>query len=238
MSFMKSQLFSALNNFDKLKDFFWNYQENTDDSFDINWCIDIELLSYINKHKDLDRIIAWRDIEDLKGTYVYICMYTYLPICMHIYTYIYIYIYTRICTYIMCICIYLFIRIYNSGVFDRFIKNDLTYKHINTIKFQNEMKHYVSSYESKKWETLLKDLINTWYTWDNYAVAFAYYKYIQGKSANFNNNSFIIKYKKFIERIVFASPETKRLGPKETMHTIHELWKSYSKANKYLIDKK
>jgi hypothetical protein len=188
MSFTKSQLFSALGHPEKLHRFFWNYQAKEDNSVDINWPIEVEVLSYINKYryKVLDQDILSSDIEELKS------------------------------------------------VIHRFIKKDLTYNQIDTINFQSQMKHYLSSYKSKKWRNLTEDLMNTWNTWDNYGIAFTYYKYLQTnpflgrKALKFTDNEFIIKYTELIEKMVFATPETRRLSPKETMHMLSEIWKSYS----------
>jgi tRNA A-37 threonylcarbamoyl transferase component Bud32 len=180
MSFTKSELFSALVHPEKLHQFFWNYQAKEDNSVDINWPIEVEVLSYINKYKDLNQDITSSDIEELKS------------------------------------------------VIHRFIKKDLTYNHVDTIKFQSQMKHYLSSYKLKNWENLTQDLINTWHTWDNYGISFTYYKYLQRKSSRFTNNSFIVKYSELIEKMVFATPETRRFGPKETIRMLSEIWRSYS----------
>jgi hypothetical protein len=113
-------------------------------------------------------------------------------------------------------------------VVSSYIKKDATYNLIDTTKFQDDMKQYLSSYKSKKWEILLRDLTNTWNTWDNYALALTYYRYLQDKPLNFNDNPFITNYKKLLERIVFATPETRRLGPKETMYMLLDLWRTDS----------
>jgi hypothetical protein len=115
---------------------------------------------------------------------------------------------------------------------DSYIKKDSFYDDIDTKDFQNETKQFLSQYESREWEILMEDLIDSWSTWDNYQIALTYYKYLQNKSSReIAENSFITKYVDLIGRIVFATPAKKRPGPKETMRKLTELWRSDSDMN-------
>ena len=72
-SFTEKQLFDSRSD-DDLNNFFWSYQYEKDESFVIDWCVEVDILNYITQiyyteyGNSLDSVINTADIRELQNT--------------------------------------------------------------------------------------------------------------------------------------------------------------------------
>jgi len=113
-------------------------------------------------------------------------------------------------------------------VVDKFIKSQKTLfeNDEEKTKFRKLMFKYLTSFASKPIKYIMKNLINSWDSWDNYAVAVMFYNYLGYNETKIDKkNNYFIKYKYLLKEIIQVTPSFERLRPVETSKLIISLSK-------------
>ena len=177
---------------ESLNYYYWSYQYDADETFTINWPMEVDLLCYIsqielklNKNEITD-VIHKKDIFNLQN------------------------------------------------VVDDYI-NKTSIREVYSLSdesisyFSSHTKYYLSTFEFMNWKVLIDDLLRTYYSWDNYALALVYIYIINHVGIEFDNyysNSFIQHCKNDLVNMII-SPPGKRLRPEDTLQSLFDHWKTY-----------
>lgn len=138
-----------------------------------------------------------------------------------------------------------FEELYVQKYFDDF--NDIVYNFTITetnetifdsederIHFRQNMNEYITSFKVKTIKEFFIDLLNTWKSWDNYAVAVMYKTFLQ--NSELLSDPYIIKYIDLLKSIILATPSTNggrpRAEPREIYKSIIELCSVNPDANR------
>lgn len=89
-------------------------------------------------------------------------------------------------------------------------------------EFRQNMIDYLTSFKLKPIIFLVTDLIKSFKTWDNYSIAVMYNNYLSYADID-RVNPYIIAYKNLLDSIIFATPLSQRIEPKQLYDKIIEL---------------
>jgi serine/threonine protein kinase len=83
---------------------------------------------------------------------------------------------------------------------------------------KTKMYDYLKTFQDKSIQHLIEDLLQTWKSWDNYAVAMIYYSYLEDREKYIDaKDDYYIQYRTLLKKILLTRP---RLEPKETYDAI------------------
>jgi hypothetical protein len=93
-------------------------------------------------------------------------------------------------------------------------------------EFKQKMNEYITSFKFKTIKELIHDLILTWKSWDNYAIAVMYNTYILD-NPGLLRDPYIMKYRNLLKKIILTTPSANgdktRIEPQETYESIIKL---------------
>jgi serine/threonine protein kinase len=105
-------------------------------------------------------------------------------------------------------------------VVHEFASKNVIFKDDEKKEFTENMIKYISSFETKTLRIFIDDLLGSWRSWDNYAIAVMYYSYLSDRDIDLQNDNYIRNYMIMLKKIILSTPESKRYVPKDTYDSI------------------
>jgi serine/threonine protein kinase len=106
------------------------------------------------------------------------------------------------------------------NVSEDFVSKSVILEDDEKKEFIERMTKYISTFKTKTLRTFIDDLLGSWQSWDNYAIAVMYYSYISYRYIDLKNDDYISNYMRMLKKIISSTSDSKRSVPKDTYDSI------------------